>query len=251
VTSDAVPAGSATLDAPAVPGPAVRFPGGEPIEAVLFDFHATLVDQGEPGAWLELAWTHAGRAGTAADALDPVVRAALLGWVDEVWGNLRAYDPRNERDLSPQAHRRLYDELIRDVPDLGSDLADALYEVAMEPWLPYDDAVPTLRGLRERGIRTGLVSNIAMDVRPVLARGGMLDLLDAVVLSFEVGVSKPEPGVFARALAALGAAPERTLMVGDSLHDDAGAAALGIRTLILPRTAGPRHGLDLVLRLVG
>jgi HAD superfamily hydrolase (TIGR01509 family) len=234
-----------------LPGPAARFPAPGPVEAVLFDFHSTLVDQGDPAAWLELAWAHAGRAGTAAEALDPAVRRALLAWVDDVWGNLRAYDPRNERDLSPQAHRRLYDELIRDVPDLGSELADALYEVAMEPWIPYDDAVPTLRGLRERGIRTGLVSNIAMDLRPVLARGGLLDLLDTIVLSFEVGVSKPEPGVFAWALEALGAAPERTLMVGDSLHDDAGAAALGIRTLILPRTAGPRRGLDVVLRLVG
>lgn len=39
-------------------------------------------------------------------------------------------------------------------------------------------------------------------------------------------------------------------MVGDSWRDDAGAAALGIRTLLLPRTTGPVHGLDAVLRLV-
>jgi hypothetical protein len=40
-------------------------------------------------------------------------------------------------------------------------------------------------------------------------------------------------------------------MVGDSAHDDAGAALIGIRTLILPRTSGTRQGLDIVLRLVG
>jgi FMN phosphatase YigB (HAD superfamily) len=39
-------------------------------------------------------------------------------------------------------------------------------------------------------------------------------------------------------------------MVGDSWKDDAGAGALGIRTLILPRTRGRVHGLDAVLRLV-
>jgi hypothetical protein len=38
--------------------------------------------------------------------------------------------------------------------------------------------------------------------------------------------------------------------VGDAWRDDAGAAALGIRTLILPRTDDPSHGLELVLRLV-
>ena len=40
-------------------------------------------------------------------------------------------------------------------------------------------------------------------------------------------------------------------MVGDSVEDDGGAAHVGMRTLILPRTAGPTHGLEQVLRLVG
>jgi FMN phosphatase YigB (HAD superfamily) len=40
-------------------------------------------------------------------------------------------------------------------------------------------------------------------------------------------------------------------MVGDSPDDDTGAARLGVRTLILPRTRGPVHGLEVVLRLVG
>jgi FMN phosphatase YigB (HAD superfamily) len=39
-------------------------------------------------------------------------------------------------------------------------------------------------------------------------------------------------------------------MVGDNPVDDVGAAALGIRTLVLPRTPAPVHGLGLVLRLV-
>jgi hypothetical protein len=39
-------------------------------------------------------------------------------------------------------------------------------------------------------------------------------------------------------------------MVGDAWQDDAGAAALGVRTLILPRTDDPSHGLELVVRLV-
>jgi len=39
-------------------------------------------------------------------------------------------------------------------------------------------------------------------------------------------------------------------MVGDSGRDDSGGTALGIRTLILPRTSGPVHGLGAVVSLV-
>ena len=102
---------------------------------------------------------------------------------------------------------------------------------------------------RERGIRTAVLSNVGVDIRPVMAREGLRT--DAVVLSCEVGAVKPRPEIFVSALEALGVEPSEALMVGDSWKDDAGAAALGIRTLILPRTRGPVHGLDQVLRLVG
>lgn len=53
------------------------------------------------------------------------------------------------------------------------------------------------------------------------------------------------------ALKRLGLHAGEVLMVGDNWRADAGAAALGIRTLILPRTTGTTHGLGAVLRLVG
>ena len=39
-------------------------------------------------------------------------------------------------------------------------------------------------------------------------------------------------------------------MVGDNAKDDGGGSVLGMRTLILPRTAGPVHGLAAVTALV-
>ena len=136
-------------------------------------------------------------------------------------------------------------------PDVDDGLAQALYDVMLETWRPYDDALPTLRELKRRGMKLALISNIGRDVRPVLERGKMAGLFDAVVLSYEVGVLKPHGSIFERALAALGAEPGDALMVGDSARDDAGAAAIGIRTLLLPRTEGREHGLDVVLRIVG
>lgn len=228
-----------------------RLDGPAPIEAVLFDFHSTLVDQGDPHAWLEAAWRHAGRAGSARASLGAAQADRLAAWVDRIWEHVLEVDPDHQRDLSPRRHREVYDALMGRVPAVEADLSAALYEVMLDAWSPYDDAVPTLRALRARGLKLALVSNVGVDVRGVLARGGMGDLFDAVILSFEVGAVKPHGPIFQRALDALGVPAARALMVGDNAADDAGAARLGIRTLLLPRTQGAAHGLDLVLRLVG
>ena len=115
----------------------------------------------------------------------------------------------------------------------------------------YNDALPTLRELKRRGIKLALVSNNALDLRPLLQRADMTGLFDAVILSYELGSVKPDAPIFEQALAAPGTAPGNALMVGDNARDDAGAALLGIRTLLLPRTQGREHGLDIVLRMVG
>lgn len=222
-----------------------------PIDAVLFDMHSTLVDPGEATAWLERAWSAAGRPGTAREGLGEGPARRVAAWLDRIWEHAHAVDPKAERDLSPERHRAVYDATTATFSELDPGLSHALYEVMLETWAPYEDAAPALRALRARGARLGLVSNVGVDVRPVLARGGLLELLDAVVLSYEVGAVKPHAAIFELALGRLGVPPERALMVGDSARDDGGAALFGIRTLLLPRTSGRVHGLDLVPRLLG
>lgn len=229
----------------------VPFPAPDQIDGVLFDFHSTLVDQGDARSWIRLAWRHAGRSGDPADTLGADKVDQLAAWAERIWEHAREIDPENRRDLHPDQHRQVYDTLVEGVPDVDEELARSLYATVLETWIPYEDAVPVLQGLHARGIKTALVSNVGVDVRAVLERAGISDLLDAVVLSYEAGAVKPDTAIFAEALRLIDVPPERALMVGDSWRDDAGAAQLGIRTLILPRTSGPAHGLDLVLRLVG
>ena len=228
----------------------VTFTEPGPIRAVLFDFHSTLVDQGDPVAWLDLAWTRAGRGSSALDDLGPERHAELASWVNRIWEHVREVDPHNERDLSPTRHRQVYDTLMERVDVIDDALAHALYECMLETWIPYVDTIPVLTELRRRGARIALVSNVGIDVRPVLEAGGLTDLFDAVVLSYEAGAVKPGAPIFERALDAVGVPAGNALMVGDSPHDDAGAALIGVRTLLLPRTSGERHGLDIVLGLV-
>lgn len=225
------------------------------IRAVLFDFHSTLVDQGDAGAWLAAAWRHAGRPGAPADEAPGGLGAEgareLTAYLHRIWENSRTVDPDNRRDYDPAVHRQVWDATLARQPHGDQALYDALYATMLDQWVPYDDALPTLRALRAAGIRTAVLSNVGIDLGPVLDASGIRAAVDAVVMSYQVGYAKPDPEIFEHALAQLVVRAENTLMVGDSWRDDAGAAGLGIRTLLLPRTHGPVHGLDLVLRCAG
>ncbi|MBL8929567.1 MAG: HAD-IA family hydrolase [Kineosporiaceae bacterium] len=221
-----------------------------PIAGVLFDFHSTLVDQGDGTAWLDLAWARLRRAGTPSASLGQDTAARLSALLHRVWEGARLIDPHNRRDLDTASHRAVFGELITThFAGLEPELVDSLYATLTEPWVAYEDAIPTLTALRDKGIRIALVSNIGTGIQSVLDRCGLTDMLDAVVLSYQVGAVKPGPDIFEHALRAIDVPAEQALMVGDSWQDDGGAAALGCRVLILPRTTGPVHGLHQVLAL--
>ena len=212
-----------------------------PIRAVIFDFHATLVDQGDADEWLDRALARVG----AGCALDDRDREAVTLRLDDIWAHAREIDPGSGRDLSEQNHRDVFHGVMDG--HVEDDLRHALYDVMLELWRAYDEAPDVLAELRRRGMGTAIVSNVGVDIRPVMAREGLV--ADVVVLSCEVGAVKPDARIFQAALEALDVPATAALMVGDNWADDAAASALGVRSLILPRTRGRRHGLDIVLRL--
>lgn len=220
-----------------------------PISTVLFDFHHTLVHGGDPSGWLSAGWAAAGRADTPAGGLGAGTAAEVAAFLDRIWEHAKEVDPDSSRDERPAQHRAVFLATVAQCPGVDSHLAGSLYDVMPLRWQAYADTLPVLRALRDRGVRTAIVSNVGFDLRPVMERTGIT--VDAVVQSFLVGSVKPDAGIFEHALGLLGAAPQASLMVGDSWRDDAGAAALGIRTLLLPRTSGDVHGLSAVLRLLG
>jgi HAD superfamily hydrolase (TIGR01493 family) len=211
-------------------------------EAVIFDFHSTLVDGGDAGEWIGAALTRLGR-----PPLPPAGHEALRTYLDQIWQHAHVVDPKSDRDLSPALHRDVFE---RTMAPFDADLTAALYATMTEQWRAFDDAAPTLRALRDLGLRIAVLSNVGIDIRGCLDRNALSPLVDEVVLSYEAGVVKPDPAIFALTLERLGVSGDRTLMVGDNARDDVGGAALGIRTLILPRTRGPVHGLEAVTRLI-
>lgn len=228
-------------------------PGREPdaVTGVIFDFHGTLVDEHDPADWVRAAQRLL--AGRGVDAVQPDATATeqLAAHLGHVWEHAAVVDPTSTRDLSPQAHREVFGAAVALLGPVDPDLVDALYTVMPDQWVPFDDAIRVLRALQTRGVRVVLLSNIGVDVRPRLRATGLAELLDDVVLSYEVGLVKPDPKIFAQALERLGLPAGRALMVGDSPHADVGGVPLGVRTLILPRRPGRVRGLDAVLRLAG
>jgi HAD superfamily hydrolase (TIGR01509 family) len=212
---------------------------------VIFDFHSTLGEELDRPGWIRAAWAHLGRDG----APDPGPAADLAAHLEVLWEHGVRLDPRSTRDLSEADHRRVFGEAVAVLPGVEPDLVDALYATMLGQWVAYADTEPVLRELRRRGIRVVVLSNIGMDITGHLARV-LPGLVDGVVLSYRAGAVKPDPEIFRRALDLLGVPAAEALMVGDSWRADGGAAGIGIRTLILPRTTGPVHGLGLVLRLV-
>ncbi len=98
----------------------------------------------------------------------------------------------------------------------------------------YDDTLPTLGRLREQGVRIGLVSNSARDVREFALHHGLE--IDAGISSFHHGKTKPHASIFRAVLELLEADPEDALMVGDSLDDDIeGARSIGMEAVLLDR----------------
>ncbi|WP_371687546.1 HAD family hydrolase [Micromonospora sp. KC721] len=231
------------------PGPARR-----PVEAVLFDFHGTLAQVEEPHEWVRQA---AAACGVTLERMRATVLADRLVTAGRAGGPLPARVPPRlaelwaDRDLYEHAHREAYTGLAETVDAGIEGFADALYERLLAPdgWVPYPGAEPTLRALREAGLKVAVVSNIGFDIRPLLAAWGLDALVDAYALSYEVGRCKPDPGIFLRACGMLGVDPERTLMVGDT-PTDAGAVHAGCAVLVLPcADPGRDNGLGAVLDL--
>lgn len=101
----------------------------------------------------------------------------------------------------------------------------------------YDDAVPVMRALRERGLMLGLISNTHRSLDAFRTHFELDELIAAAVASSEHGYNKPHPSIFRTALKLLSVAPEEAVMVGDSYkHDIEGARTVGMRGVLLRRS---------------
>ena len=199
-----------------------------PVEAILFDLYGTLLrislDEDSPVLWAGLA-ADLGGAKRAVDA--DRVRAEFQALLREEGMH------RHEGFVMEPVFRRLLTRFAAgdDAAGLGRRFRElSLKELALFPYVG-----PLLDAIRTAQCRTAIVSNTeAVLTQFDLSRFPVLRSVDAIVLSSEVGVRKPDPGIFQIALDRLQTAPAAAVFVGNSLTDDvAGARRAGLRCVFL------------------
>lgn len=104
----------------------------------------------------------------------------------------------------------------------------------------YPESLEVLAQLRNAGLSLGLITNGPSELqRGKLRAVGIEDLFDVVIVSGEVGWQKPQPQIFARALAAIGEPAEASMHVGDNLVADIGGARdAGLTAVWIDRSRG-------------
>lgn len=191
--------------------------------AVLLDFHNTLAVLRSMDAWIEEATVLAANRPASPMPLERI---------RNVWVDAKRLFPDQGWDLDPAAHRHAFISTLSHDGAVSADFAEALYAVMPNQWVLNRGALDFVTQASRAGIRLGIVSNIALDIRPALERWGIAAALDAVILSYEVGYVKPDSRIFQLAADSLGLDPADCLMIGDSAHDDVGGAVLGMPCVI-------------------
>jgi putative hydrolase of the HAD superfamily len=204
------------------------------IRAVLLDALGTLVELRAP--WPVLVAELASR---GASVTEEEARAALLA--EMAYYRVHHDEATGERELEAlrdrctEVLRGALPEPAREVDDLrGALLASLRFE-------PYPEVPGVLEELGRMRVARVVVSNWDVSLHGVLAQTGLTPLLDGAVISAQEGVAKPDPEIFARALAVAGVLAEEAVHVGDTPEVDvAGALAAGVRAVHVDRDcAGP------------
>jgi HAD superfamily hydrolase (TIGR01509 family) len=159
---------------------------------------------------------------------------AVGDWLAE-WDKMREDRDRGRLTIAASIARTLPAFGIEPDPGLVADLARRDLESFRALTRLCEDTVPFLEWLRSRGVLTALVSNCADTTRAQLEYLGVIPLVDAVILSCEVGSMKPYPEIYVTALEELGVAAVDAAFIDDQPAFCVGAQAVGIRPIQIAR----------------
>lgn len=171
--------------------------------------------------------------------------AARLGIEPGTW-QAEWFKGRVERDHGKLSVADSFDRTLQALgieprPEVLAGLQRLDRDLMREVCRPFHDTVPFLSGLRERGIKIALVSNCSDTTRGLLDHLGLIQLVDSVILSCEIGTAKPFPEIYRAALDDVGVAAADAAFIDDQPAFCAGAEAAGIRPIQLARGESGGH----------
>jgi putative hydrolase of the HAD superfamily len=205
------------------------------IDAVIFDWGGTLTPwmSGDGLGWWRVAARLAELGRVPEDRVE-AVGAALNAAEEEIWRR-----SREEHRSGTLAECFAAAGLVADEVALEAHYAEWDHATFLDPQAPM-----LLEGLRERGIRVGVLSNTAWPRarhEAIFVRDGVDHLIDGAVYTCDIDYTKPHPEAFRAAMVAVGADdPSRCVFVGDRPFDDIyGARQVGMRAVLIPHSDIP------------
>lgn len=217
------------------------------VRAALFDLDDTLFDHRHCAreALAIVRASHEGLSGIEAPALE-----ALHAGILEVL-HLEVLAGRMDLDA---ARVERFARLVREAggdPDTG--LATRMAAIYRQGYVDarrqVAGAEALLAALRPHARIVVVSNNLLNEQRAKMRHCGLEPLVDLLVVSEEVGISKPDPAIFVEALARAGCTPDEAVMVGDSWRNDVeGARAAGIRPVWFnpDRTPAPDPSVQVI-----
>ena len=205
----------------------------ENVKAVTFDVGGTLI---EP--WPSVGHAYAEVAQRHGVEVEP----------DVVTGQfVKAWQARGDFAYTKDAWATIVDQsfdgLTTTLP--SRTFFDELYDefATSKPWFIYPDVIASLAALKIRKMRMAVISNWDDRLRMLLESLELAHEFEVIIVSAEVGFTKPSPEIFQAAVEALQLPPAQILHVGDSeIEDHHGAQAAGFQSRWLCRDAAEPIG---------
>ena len=189
--------------------------------AVIFDLFGTLVDE----------W---------GSRLEPIYRevAQALGIPDEqfrpVWSE--TYQDRQTGAFPTLEDNFRHVAQVLETQVSPQRIAQAIairHELTRQVLIPRPDAEDTLRTLRAKGLKIGLISNCSQEVPELWEEMSIAPLIDESLFSSVVGLMKPDQRIYELACQRLGVDPQQCLYVGDSGYELTGASQAGMHPVLI------------------
>lgn len=207
------------------------------IRGVLFDFGNTLVS-------LELNWNEVIPQNIASlenylNSQEILVQSQSFGY--SFLERKKQYNEKSQQNLIEYCATDILNEILVEAGyispmDIIEKAIDRYFspEEALYPVI--DGAYKMLDELKSAGYKLAVVSNATSGslIRKALQNRNYTHYFDSVIISADIGIRKPAPKIFQKALAELNLAPSQAVMVGDILsYDIAGAQRIGLKTILV------------------
>lgn len=181
-------------------------------KAVLFDLDDTLYSRVDAARMTFFGML---RENLYPDRSDEFIREAVGYMMTKVKHNSMIHE---------DTFRALLEKYPPDKPYVRAACVDYYYEHICEFAKPFPEPLAVIKKLREMGIKTAIVTNIPVErvesQRRKIAALGIADLFDAIVISGEFGIHKPDRRIFDHAAGLLGVSNGQCVFVGDDPTSD-------------------------------